>query len=118
MFRSCSSQFINDSKCDKSTDKDCPSDGKYIFNTALAIDEKGNLVAKYYKMHIFNFINVFDTPKKVDIVYFDTYFGVRFGMFICYDIMFPHPPYDLLQLNITHFGYPTRFICPYQPTVC
>lgn len=52
---------------------------------------------------------MFDQPKHPEIKYYDTYFGVRFGLFICFDMIFPHPGIDLLQLGIRHFTFPTAW---------
>lgn len=45
--------------------------------------------------------------SKADVVTFDTDFGVKFGVFICFDIYFEQPMRSLLEQGVTHFVYPT-----------
>ena len=33
-------------------------------------------------------------------------FGVRFGVFVCFDMLFPDPPMSLLDLGISHYVFP------------
>ena len=84
----------------------CPDDGFYFYNTAVLFDDKGNLVMKYHKMHLFG-EKSFNTPKKNEIVYADTPFG-RIGMFICFDMIFKSPALNLVgDLNVTTMLFPT-----------
>ena len=52
--------------CSSDNDSTCPSDGRYQFNTEIAVDETGALVAIYHKSHPF-YINCFDTPDPFDV---------------------------------------------------
>ena len=90
----------------------CPSDGRHVYNIALVFDEGGKLIAKYRKMHIFSLCKgCFDTPASVDVVTFQTSFGVEFGLFICFDLVYPHPAADLaLRRGVRHIAYPTSWI--------
>lgn len=83
---------------------DCPDDGVLLYNTEVVFDETGALVAVYPKTHPFK-KRVFDKPPTANVVTFTTSFGVTFGLFICFDIAFPHPQSDLLALGVTHFPY-------------
>uniref|UniRef100_A0A1B6FC38 CN hydrolase domain-containing protein n=2 Tax=Cuerna arida TaxID=1464854 RepID=A0A1B6FC38_9HEMI len=48
--------------------------------------------------------------KTPDYSWFDTDFGVRFGIFTCFDILFKEPTATLLsKQNITDFVYPTAW---------
>lgn len=69
------------------------------YNTQVAFSETGQLLAKYHKSHLFEESNIFNQPTTPDVEYFDTSFGVRFGMMICFDMMFAHPQLDLLQVS-------------------
>lgn len=52
--------------CNRTLDAQCPSDGRYIFNTGLAFDAQGTLVAKYHKYHLFTLCpTCFNHPAKV-----------------------------------------------------
>ena len=74
--------------CDPERDRRCPADGRYQYNTNVAFDPAGRLVARYRKYHTFFSERVtFDTPVTVDYSYFDTPFG-RFGTFVCFDALF------------------------------
>ena len=90
----------------------CPPDGRFQFNTQVAVSEKGVLLAKYHKTHLFpEDLLYFDRPPSPEMAYFDTSFGVRFGMFICFDIFFQFPSVALVQeLGITHFVYSTYWV--------
>ncbi|KAJ5077478.1 pantetheinase [Anaeramoeba ignava] len=99
---------INDVQyCENQTD--CPPDGRFQFNTLVVLDEQGFLVAKYHKGHNYESeSNYFDQPKTPEIVYFDSSFGVRFGMFICFDILWNQPTYSLVyELGISNILFPT-----------
>lgn len=44
------------------------------------------------------------------LVFFDTDFGVRFGLLTCFDIIFKTPGVDLANnYNVTHFVFPTAW---------
>ena len=64
-------------------------EGKRGKNTCLCIDRKGNIIAKYEKIHLYSpdgeaeFVDSGDTPVIVDIE------GLKIGLSICYDIRFP-----------------------------
>lgn len=69
-------------------------DGK-IYNTSFVFNERGALIAKYRKLHLFDanlpemsFHESSTFAKGNDIVIFDTKFG-RMGVAICYDVRYP-----------------------------
>ncbi|KAH3874945.1 hypothetical protein DPMN_038202 [Dreissena polymorpha] len=95
--------------CNVSLDPSCPRTGYYQYNTNVAYDAMGTLVAKYHKYNLF-YENWFDKPSKVDISVFNTPFG-RFGLIICFDILFEHPPIDLIcRNNISNIAFPTAWM--------
>lgn len=67
----------------------------FYFNTNVVFDRNGVVIAKYRK------INLFDEPEYVpgphQLSTFKTDFGVTFGMFICFDLLFKVPAQDVLQ---------------------
>jgi len=81
------------------TIRPCPPGQRYQYNTLIALSESGEILAKYHKMHLF-FEKQFDTPSTPDITYFDTSFGVRFGLAICFDLMYEQPGVDLVKQGI------------------
>lgn len=44
-----------------------------------------------------------------DISTFETDFGVTFGHFVCFDILFKSPALDLVSMNVKHFLYPSMW---------
>jgi len=66
----------------------CPSDGMRVYNTALAFAEDGTVLRIYHKKHAFGnemkFLQLGDDQGLT----FTTSFGVKFGMFICFDLVF------------------------------
>lgn len=64
-------------------------DGKY-YNTSFAINDRGDIIAKYRKAHLFSLglrEKEYFTPGD-DWILVDTPF-MRVGMLICYDLRFP-----------------------------
>ncbi|KAL0266525.1 UNVERIFIED_CONTAM: hypothetical protein PYX00_009037 [Menopon gallinae] len=74
--------------------KDCPSRGYFLYNTNVAFDRKGTVVAKYRKYNIYN--NKTDKPEK-QLSTFTTDFGVTFGMMNSFDILFKAPSIELVR---------------------
>ena len=86
----------------------CPPDGHYQFNTDVVFDSDGSLLAKYHKTHLFSGeALVFDFPPSVEVVTFKVSFGVTFGIFTCYDILFCDPPFKLIQEDVKNIIFPT-----------
>lgn len=78
-----------------SHDPNCPSDGWVKYNTNILFDKNGSLIAKYRKSHLF-FEPVFRAPQKPEVVAVETPLG-RLGMVVCFDILFEHPLFDLVD---------------------
>jgi pantetheine hydrolase len=72
-----------------------------LFNTMVAMDRQGNLINRYRKTHLF-FEDYFE-PGDHEVRYFNTDFGVRFGMLICFDLMFDDQIRRLKQLGANNF---------------
>lgn len=126
-------RFVNDSSKEDDTD--------LIYNTNVVFDRQGNIIARYllkkknqikFKLsddfnsnnlffinnHFFRYrkYNLFVEPgfSKTDtaeLIKFKTDFGVTFGTFICFDIMFKTPSLDLLSKHedVTDIVYPTAW---------
>ncbi|KAM7123749.1 biotinidase isoform 2-T7 [Ciconia maguari] len=92
------------------TDPHCPSDGRYQFNTNVAFNDDGMLVATYRKHNLY-FEYAFDAPPEPDYKLFDTPFAGKFGMFTCFDILFFEPAVNLIrQYNLKQVVYPTAWM--------
>eukprot|EP01112_Ceratiomyxa_fruticulosa_P008479 TRINITY_DN2198_c0_g1_i2.p1 TRINITY_DN2198_c0_g1~~TRINITY_DN2198_c0_g1_i2.p1 ORF type:complete len:551 (-),score=116.62 TRINITY_DN2198_c0_g1_i2:51-1520(-) len=87
----------------------CPADGRWQFNTDVVFDEKGYLIARYHKSHLY-YEPQWNTPEPLQPVSFTTNFGVTFGILICFDIMFPQPQSSLLDQGITDFVFTTWWV--------
>ncbi|NXK29389.1 BTD Biotinidase, partial [Arenaria interpres] len=92
------------------TDPHCPADGRYQFNTNVAFNDDGMLVATYRKHNLY-FEYAFDTPPEPDYKLFDTPFAGKFGMFTCFDILFFEPAVNLIrQYDLKQVVYPTAWM--------
>lgn len=77
------------------------------YNTNVAFDREGVVVARYRKFNLFNEPGT-NVTSRPEMSYFTTDFGVTFGMFICFDILFKFPALDLLRQSgpeISDFAY-------------
>ncbi|XP_044737761.1 vanin-like protein 1 isoform X2 [Chrysoperla carnea] len=79
----------------------CPCDNSFYFNTNLVFDRNGVVIARYRKYNLFVEPG-FDVTKQPEIVTFTTDFGVTFGMFICFDILFKEPAITLVKDKQVH----------------
>lgn len=89
----------------------CEDNGEgKLFNTEVALSEDGILLAKYHKMNVF-LRHIFDTPPTKEVVTFRTSFGVTFGLFVCFDLLWPEPQTSLRnEHNVTQFCYSVAFV--------
>ncbi|XP_053617654.1 vanin-like protein 1 [Plodia interpunctella] len=76
----------------------CPEQKVYLFNTNVVFDRTGTVIDRYRKINLFG--EVTRTPSLDNYLgVFDTDFGVRFGHFICFDLMFQIPAVQLVEKN-------------------
>ena len=83
------------------------NDGGTLYNTAAVLGPDGNLMGKYRKMSIPQILRTvkagetpaderfFFTPGNLGFPVFDTPWGVRLGILICYDRHFPEAAREL-----------------------
>lgn len=50
-----------------------------------------------------------NVTEEAEIATFETNFGVTFGTFICFDIMFEKPALQLVRQGVKHIVYPTMW---------
>lgn len=95
--------------CDTKSDPDCPADGRYQLNTDVVFEGQsgGMIMAIYHKYHLYGTYPILDRPRNPEVVSYTSIFGVKFGLFICFDIDFRHPVQDLLHDGVSHFIYST-----------
>jgi len=67
----------------------CPSDGMKIHNTMIAFSRRGELMSSYNKVHPWGKEKFLDPGSRNQQSSFTTDFGVKFGMLICFDLLFP-----------------------------
>ena len=93
----------------------CPPEGVMRFNTQVAIGDDGTLLAKYHKTHRYLAGHCkgdgYQNPGGEDPRWFDTSFGVRFGMMLCFDICFHTPGIELAvgEHQISDFVFSTHW---------
>jgi predicted amidohydrolase len=64
---------------------------------------------RYRKFNLFGEPG-FNTTQEPEFSVFDTDFGVKFGMFTCFDILFEKPAISLVRvLGVTDIVYPTAW---------
>ncbi|KAH8409246.1 hypothetical protein KR009_011236, partial [Drosophila setifemur] len=87
----------------------CPAGGVRYFNTNVVFDRTGKVVSRYRKTHLWRQeYNSMSVLRQPDVAQFTTDFGVTFGHFICFDMLFYEPAMTLVQeRNITDIIYPT-----------
>ncbi|XP_011563638.3 vanin-like protein 2 isoform X1 [Plutella xylostella] len=80
------------------TGEACPERQKYQFNTNVVFDRSGAVISRYRKINLFG--EASRTPAlNPDLGVFSTDFGVTFGHFICFDLMFQVPAVQVVQKN-------------------
>ncbi|XP_053679231.1 vanin-like protein 2 [Anopheles nili] len=75
------------------------------YNTNVVFDRNGTVIARYRKFNLFKEpgTSVTATPELIS---FETDFGVRFGVFTCFDILFAAPTLELIKQGLRDFVFP------------
>ncbi|XP_065342072.1 pantetheinase-like [Cloeon dipterum] len=92
------------------TNQPCGSDGVLLYNTNVAFDKDGRLLAKYRK---FNLLQepALNRTDSAEAVTFTTSFGVTFGLVTGHDLLFHKPAVELVNVHrVTHFVHPTAWV--------
>lgn len=87
----------------------CPESGQRVFTTNVVFDRRGRVISRYRKTHLWRqeYLST-SVMRQPQVISFDTDFGVTFGHFVCFDMMFHEPAIRLLrERNITDIIYPT-----------
>lgn len=87
----------------------CSQKDTVYYNTNVVFDRTGKVIARYRKTHLFMELQ-FSMTDKPEIVTFDTDFGVTFGTFVCFDILFHEPSLNLTRnAGVTDIVYSTAW---------
>ncbi|KAJ2942846.1 hypothetical protein O0L34_g15035 [Tuta absoluta] len=101
------------------TGEECPDPKRYLFNTNVVFDRNGAVIDRYRKINLFGEFS--RTPAlNPDLGVFTTDFGVTFGHFICFDLMFQVPAVQTVEkLNLTDIIFTTMWFSemPYLTAV-
>lgn len=84
------------------------------YNTSFAINRKGEVLAKYDKIHLFNYMGGNEgafTSEGSKIVTVDFDFA-KVGMAICFDIRYPLHFNKLIKQNVDIITLPTAWLVP------
>ncbi|EDV92302.1 vanin-like protein 2 [Drosophila grimshawi] len=87
----------------------CPASGVRLFNTNVVLDRRGQVISRYRKSHLWRReYNSRSLIRQPELSTFETDFGVTFGHFICFDMLFYEPAMQLLiERNVTDIIYTT-----------
>lgn len=93
------------------------SDGFSYYNTNLVFDRSGVIISRYRKFNLFG--EEVDKPFKPALQTFETDFGVTFGHFICFDMMFRSPALEIVRSGVTDVIFTTMWFSelPYLTAV-
>lgn len=87
----------------------CSSDKINLYNSNIVFDRTGRIISRYRKYNLFVEPGM-NVTSKPEISTFETDFGVKFGQFICFDILHEKPALDLLNKHqVTDFVQPLRW---------
>lgn len=91
---------IVDKKPCNESEHGCPRDKVKYFNTNVAFDRNGTLVSRYHKNHLF-VEPLMNPADPYEFAVFDTDFGARVGLFICFDVLFAESSLLVEKHNVT-----------------
>ncbi|RZC40883.1 CN hydrolase domain containing protein, partial [Asbolus verrucosus] len=81
------------------TGTNCETHGYFFYNTNVVFGRNGQVLNLYHKYNLFG-EKQFDQPSAPEVVVIETDFGLNFGIFTCFDILFKSPAQDLLARNV------------------
>ena len=84
-------------------------DDKHQYNVNVVFEKNGDFIAKYRKQHLYGEEKKFFDPGTASCDTFTTSFGVKFGTFSCFDILYNNPGKCLLEKGIKNFAFPSAW---------
>jgi predicted amidohydrolase len=90
---------------------ECPVDAKFLYNTNVVFNEDGEIVSKYHKSHEwYPLMPSYNQPATPDNATYSPTWGPEFGIFTCFDIMWPTPAVTTYidKMHLSHFLYPVQ----------
>ena len=87
----------------------CSRLGINRFNTNVVFDRNGTVIARYRKWNLFREGGVNQTVTP-ELSVFETDFGVTFGQFVCFDLLFYEPAIELIKIGIKNFIFPAMWV--------
>lgn len=100
--RNCSQERAEDSNLDP-----CLNEWT-LYNTNVVLNRDGVVISTYRKYNLFGEVGI-TQPSSIEVKTFDTDFGVRFGHFICFDLLFESPAMEHVRNGITDIIFPLRW---------
>ncbi|XP_044260501.1 vanin-like protein 2 [Tribolium madens] len=98
-------------KCNTSApnpSENCKKFGFYYYNTDVVFDRNGSIISRYHKYNLFGEYDR-DKPETPEEIITETDFGLKLGIFTCFDILFKAPAQELLKHGIDAVIYPTMW---------
>lgn len=88
--------------------------GEKFYNTSFAINRQGEIIAKYDKIHLYNFLggtegDFTSSGNKIVTVDFDF---AKVGMAVCFDVRYPLLFNKLIKENVDIITLPTAWLVP------
>ena len=90
-------------------------DGEDLYNSAIMIGENG-VIGKYRKLHLFMNEKKFFEPGNLGLPLFELA-GVKIGMLVCFDWMFPEVWRKLALKGADLIVHPSNLVLPYAQSV-
>ncbi|RDD53800.1 MAG: acyltransferase [Candidatus Korarchaeota archaeon NZ13-K] len=89
-------------------------EGDRVYNSAVAIDENGDLRGVYRKTHLFFEEKLLFDPGDTGFRVFELA-GMRVGIMICFDWIFPESARTLALSGAQVIAHPSCLVMPYAP---
>lgn len=96
--------------CETAMDLYCPQDGRYHFNTDVVFGDDGSILARYRKSHLAGTYPTINQPAAPSPQFFDTNFGVRFGVLVCADMQYRYPAFQYWSLGVRDLVHTSTWV--------